>query len=498
MWRRLVKHSFSIALGQGVNLAQQLLLPVAFLRQYGTEGYGSWLVVMAAVGQFGNLDFGLQTYLVNRLTMLHEAGNFAEFRRLQSIGLRLALCVVGVGAVGLLAIHQLPVERWLKLDWAVEEARLVVFLLGAWVLLRIVHGQFAAVLRASGQAHRAQHWENFQRVLLLVSSLALLHWRCGFVWLAVAHVGCALVGIALVLWDTRGNPVAPTLQVWDAPTARQMVRPSLFFGLTTLNFLVLFEAPLLILQWTLGPVAVVTFATTRTVFSAARQLLTPVQLAVQQELPRALAAADPGQLRQLYRFSEVVALAGGGALIAGCALLSPWLMQQWLQGRVVPSTLLLALLAAVSLATILKDHRNALPLATNRHERATLLIGVGYLGMSAAGYWLAQVWRAPGLLAAWLVTELGLAVLLQRHNFQQFGWGRPASPLVPVGLTLGVGLASWLALTWCEGAALPVRLAGAVLFAALTGAGALLLMGEGLVKPAHRAWTALNLCRQES
>lgn len=498
MWRRLAKHSFSIALGQGVNLAQQLLLPVAFLRQYGTEGYGSWLVVMAAVGQFGNLDFGLQTYLVNRLTMLHEAGNFAEFRRLQSIGLRLALGVVGVGAVGLYAVHQLPVERWLKLDWASDEARLVVLLLGGWVLLRIVQGQLAAVLRASGQPHRAQHWENFQRGLLLASSLALLHSRCGLVWLAAAHVGSALVGIAVVLWDTRGSQVAPTLRAWDAREARQMVRPSLFFGLTTLNFLVLFEAPLLILQWTLGPVAVVTFATTRTVFSAARQLLTPVQLAVQQELPRALAAADPGQLRQLYRFSEVVALAGGSALIAGVALLSPWLMQLWLHGRIEPSPVLLALMATVSLATVLKDNRNALPLATNRHERASLLVAGGYLAMSVGGFWLAQVWREPGLLVAWLVTELTLAVLLQRQNFHQFGWGQPSLPLVPVGLTLGIGSVTLLALTGCDGAPLLVRIACAVLLAVVAGVVALTLLGEGIVKPTQRALTALHLCRQES
>lgn len=498
MWRRLLKHSFSIALGQGVNVAQQWLVPMAFLRQHGLEGYGAWLVVMAAAGQLASLDFGLHSYVVNQLTMLHEAGDHAAFRRLQSIGLRIALGMTGGGLLLLVGVQWLPVERWLRLDWPASEARLVLLLLGVWVMLRLLQGQLAAGLRATGRAHRAQHWDNLQKGLLLGSALLLLNGRCGLLWLAFAHVACVLVAIALGLWDARRSLAFPTVREWDAREARQMVRPSLFFGLTTLNFLVLYEAPLLILQWTLGPVAVVTFATTRTLFSAARQLLTPVQLAVQQELPRAHGHADAGQLRQLYRFSEVVALAGGSALIAGCALLSPWLMQQWLQGRVEPSTLLLALLAAVSLATILKDHRNALPLATNRHERATLLIGVGYLGMCAAGYWLAQVWREPGLLAAWLVTELVLAVLLQRQNFQQFGWGQPASPLVPVGLTLGVGSAIWLALTWSEGAPFPVRLAGAVLFAALTGAAALLLLGEGLVKPAQRAWTALNLCRQES
>lgn len=498
MWRRLLQHSFSLALGQGVNLAHQWLVPMAFLQHYGLEGYGAWLVVMAAAGQMANLDFGLQTYLINRLTMLHEAGDHAAFRRLQSTGLLTALGLAGGGLLVLLVAQWFPIERWLRLDWPAPEARLVLLLLGVWVLLRLLQGQLAAGLRATGRPHRAQHWDNLQKVLLLGSALLLLHTRSGLLWLAAAHVACVLVAIGLGLWDARRSLAFPTMQEWDAREARQMFRPSLFFGLTTLNFLVLYEAPLLILQWTLGPVAVVTFATTRTLFSAARQLLTPIQLAVQQELPRALGNPDPAPLRQLYRFSEVVALAGGSALVAGSALLSPWLMQHWLHGRVTPSTGLLALLAAFTLATILKDQRNSLPLATNRHERATVLISLGYLAMSAAGLGLTQLWREPGLLGAWLATELLLALLLQRHNFHEFGWGLPPLLFRPVGLTLGVGTVLWFALPMCEGMPLAERLGAAVLCAALAAAAALKLMGEGLFQPAQRAWTAFNLHRQES
>ncbi|NDB75823.1 MAG: hypothetical protein EB141_09305, partial [Verrucomicrobia bacterium] len=114
MWRRLLQHSFSLALGQGVNVAHQWLVPMAFLQHYGLEGYGAWLVVMAAAGQMANLDFGLQTYLINRLTMLHEAGDHAAFRRLQSTGLLTALGLAGGGLLVLLVAQWFPIERWLR------------------------------------------------------------------------------------------------------------------------------------------------------------------------------------------------------------------------------------------------------------------------------------------------------------------------------------------------------------------------------------------------
>ena len=179
------------------------------------------------------------------------------------------------------------------------------------MILRILQGQLSVVLRATGSPQRAQHWDNFQRVLLLVSTLALINIHTGFLTLAVAHVAVALVALVAILIDVRRAPIPPTLAEWNWPEARAMISPSLFFALTPLNFLVLYEAPLLILQWTAGPLAVVTFATTRTFFSAARQLLTPIQLAVQPELTRAFASSDRSQIGAMYRLSESIALIGG-------------------------------------------------------------------------------------------------------------------------------------------------------------------------------------------
>mgnify|MGYP000961074446 CR=1 FL=1 len=76
-------------------------------------------------------------------------------------------------------------------------------------------------------------------------------------------------------------------------------------------------------------------------------------------------------------------------------------------------------------------------------------------------------------------------------------------PKPPLGFTVGIvaglgGLAGLMTAQGDTGLMLPFLAIGAVLFAALTGAVALLLLGEGLVKPAQRAWTALNLRRQES
>jgi len=115
MLKRLIKTGLAIGVGQGLNIAQQLLLPPAFLHFYGVELYSSWLIMTAGIAHLNTLDFGLQTYIVNRLGMLHHTGRQEEFRRVQSIGLRLVLGVVLAATLLLLPLLCLPVEAWLKL-----------------------------------------------------------------------------------------------------------------------------------------------------------------------------------------------------------------------------------------------------------------------------------------------------------------------------------------------------------------------------------------------
>jgi len=86
-----------------------LALPPAFLHSYGVAGYSSWLIMSAGIAHLNTLDFGLQTYVVNRLGMLFHTGRLAEFRCVQSIGLRLVLGITLFAAITLILLLFLPI-----------------------------------------------------------------------------------------------------------------------------------------------------------------------------------------------------------------------------------------------------------------------------------------------------------------------------------------------------------------------------------------------------
>src|SRR5579859_562715 len=91
MFKRILKTLAALGAGHGIQTLTQLLLPPAFIAAYGVNAFGEWLVLAAAVGYLATLDFGLQTYVLNELTMLYHRRDWEQFHRFQSVGLRLML-----------------------------------------------------------------------------------------------------------------------------------------------------------------------------------------------------------------------------------------------------------------------------------------------------------------------------------------------------------------------------------------------------------------------
>src|SRR5262245_15123895 len=180
MFKRVIKSLSALLAGHGIQTLTQLLVPPAFIAAYGVDGYAEWLALSAAVGYLGTLDFGLQTYVLNRLTALYHQGELEEFHKVQSVGLWLTLGFVSFGSmIGSLAFI-LPVSQWLRISGASSSVAWAILWLAQQVLVSIPLGQVLGVYRAFGQAHRGVMWANAHRVLLLAVTLALAYFRAPF------------------------------------------------------------------------------------------------------------------------------------------------------------------------------------------------------------------------------------------------------------------------------------------------------------------------------
>src|SRR5262249_32656269 len=147
MFKRILKTLGALVAGHGIQTLTQLLVPPAFIAAYGVKGYGEWLVLSAAVGYLGTLDFGLQTYVLNELTTLYHRNEMEQFHKVQSVGLWLMLLFVVGGAVLAASAFLLPLGPLLKISGPQGGLSWAVFCLALQVLLSIPMGQVLGIYR---------------------------------------------------------------------------------------------------------------------------------------------------------------------------------------------------------------------------------------------------------------------------------------------------------------------------------------------------------------
>lgn len=418
-FRRIGKTASALAGGQVTNILIQVLLPPAFIMSYGVKVYGEWLALSAGAAWLLTLDFGLQAFTTNQVSIEYFGGNVTRVRQLQSVGLRISLAVVFAGlllAGGL--VWLVPLSSVLGLSMRNPVASAIAMCLVAQVLGGIVWSQLNGILRAVGYPHRAEVWAQIQRAAYLAITYILVLRRAPLWLVPVGQLVPYMVATVVSLIDLRGlAPEAfPTIRYWDRETARSILKPSLWFGSFTVNQFLLFQVPVLVLNQTAGKQAVVVFSLCRTLFGLVRQALLAFRAAVRPEITRLAGWNDWRRLGRLYEVCERLAFSSGIVASAAVFLAAPRVVALWTRRADLFDAPLYAAMMVSTMVIIGKDTRLELQYATNRHVRAAAICLFSYLVFAAGTIPAAMSAGAVGIVVLWTAVEITQMVLLHREN----------------------------------------------------------------------------------
>ena len=158
--RRLLQILLTGFVGQGLSVLSQLLVPRFFFKFYGSgvEVYGEWTALSAAISYLGTLNYGVQTYASNQMTILYGGGDVQGAKAIQASAFRLLLLFCAVFAVGGVAVFLLPVAGWLRLRHVGAHAAAVTLYL---LILQIGMNMFFSLLTNSYMAVGLLHRGNY-------------------------------------------------------------------------------------------------------------------------------------------------------------------------------------------------------------------------------------------------------------------------------------------------------------------------------------------------
>ena len=436
---------------QAVNVITQLLLPPIFLRGYGVAGYGEWLTLTAAVGYLSTLNFGLQTYTNNQVAICYNRGELEEAKTLQATAMLLLLTIVLGAAILTSIVFVLPTNVWLGIKLSQVIVDTTLYLLGLQVLLRMVMGLVVGTFLVIGVSYRGNNWNIAAALATTLATAGMAFAQSSFAWIAAQQVLMIAIFCLLALFDLRRKaPVLiPRLRYARPGRAREILKQSGYFGLLFwANFLV-FQVPLILMQRILGPSSVVVFSITRTIYSMSRQALTSMTLALGQEITELYGRHEWTRLFRLYELSERIIFAIIPAVSMGTLLATPVLVSIWLHKPFLYDPYLCIVMALISAAMGIKEHKYQFQTATNHHTSLARMMFWSYLAMIAAAIPGIHLFGAMGFLIPWFITEVIQVLFILRLNERLFATTSRLdfSPVYKLFAVMGVAvlLSSWFA-----------------------------------------------------
>ncbi len=397
----------------------QVLLPPAFLASYGVTVYGEWLALSAGAAWLLSLDFGMQAFVTNQLSLEYFAGNLSRLRQLQSVGLRISLGVVLTGLLLAAALIWLvPLNQALHLSMPRKVASSIAICLVLQVLVGIIWGQLNGVLRAIGYPHRAENWAQIQKFLYFASTYVLVLRHSPMWWLPLAQLASFVVMTVFSLMDLRrlDARVFPTMRYWDRATAKEVLKPSLWFGSFTLNQFLLFQVPILVLNQTVGKQAVVVFSICRGMYGMVRQGIATFRYAIRPEITRLAGMQEWPRLRRMYAMCERLSFTAGIIASVLAFVAAPRILALWTRRTDMFSAPLYAAMMLCTIVVIGKDTRLDLQYATNRHIRSAMLCLFTYIVFAIGSIPAARFGGAVGIAVAWAAVEIIQMALMHTEN----------------------------------------------------------------------------------
>ena len=407
--RRLLQLLFTSFLGQGVTVISQLLVPPFFLRFFGLEVYGEWIALSASVNYLGTLNYGIQTYANNEMTILYNRGDVEGAKTIQSSAFRLLLLFFVTFAIAGLVVFALPIASMLKLKHETQHvAAVTLYLLILQIAFNMMFSLLANSYMVVGLLHRGNYFQSAQRLVMILSLATAIYMRASFPVLASIQLGSLFLFFLIILADLRriAPVLLPSLRYGSWRQVAAIVKPSGHFGLIAIAGFLTWQGPVLIIQRVLGPAAVGVFSLVRVVFQMSRQILSIASSTIGQDITLLVGKDDWKQLRRLYDLSERIVLFLIPIVSVGSLLMCPFLFTIWLHKRNLYTPQLCILMAIVSAVLGIKEHKTQFQSSSNKHEDLSVFILWGYAIMLAVATVAMKFYGLSGFMVTWLVWEI--------------------------------------------------------------------------------------------
>jgi O-antigen/teichoic acid export membrane protein len=377
---RLMRGLGATSLNPVVTAIVQLGSVPLLLHAWGTAKYGDWLLLSAIPSYLTLSDLGFGNASGSDMPM-RVAANDREgaLDTFQSSWVLVTLVSLVTLLLVALSVWWIPWQAWLKLSSVSNfKAATIVLVLGAYVVVSQQNGIAESAYRSDGKFATGMFWiailrlvEALSTTLVAVLGGSLL--EVAFTYLIVRCVGT----VAYILLLRHLSPwIHYGIRHARLKTMRQMAAPAFGFMALPLGNALSLQGLMLVVGTRLGPIAVVSFSTLRTLSRLTYQLIGVIKNACWPELSKAFGEGNISLARRLHRRACQASL---GLSISGGIFLwviGPFVYRLWIRQNVSFNATCFHVLLLVAVTNSFWDTSSVIPMSINAHCRISLFYSV--------------------------------------------------------------------------------------------------------------------------
>lgn len=412
--RRRIIHGVSAnAFGTAVTMFLQVVTVPVLIHAWGTGTFGEWLVLSTVPAFLAMSDWGFENTAGNRMTVEIAAENRDGVLAVyQSLWCFVSLISAGiVAAVAVVAV--IFPSAWLRLGGVrsdINAAAITVILVIHFAVV-LQGGLIRSGFRSTGRYALGVIYQNLTRAAegLAVIASAIIGGN-------PVHAALSMLTVRIlmtVLSDYQMRRSAPWLKVGARYASKARLR-ALLPGTAAmmafpLGFALSLQGMVALIGITLGPVAVVSFATVRTLSRLVFQLAGVISSSTLPEISFAFATGQIDLARALHRrgFQSVAWLTI--LLSVMLALVGGTILRIWTRGAVAPHATLLYAMLVVAIGDALWTASSVVALGAGKYHRVSAVYAAStVLSLLIAGLLLPVV----GIMASPAALLVGTLIML--------------------------------------------------------------------------------------
>lgn len=351
--RRLVLSIGSALLTRPLSLLIPLITLPLFLRYLGNEGYGLYEALGALAMWLGQSTFGIGMGLMNKLTACHVSGDRAEARSYVST---VFFAEVFIACIGILIICAVtPWIPWKSIfpvssPALASQIRWAALAIGVTMLVGAMVDTPSAIYCAYQELYTNNIWDAAIRILILVSSFAVVHTRWGIVGVVLVINGVPiLLRIINMIWLLGWHKpwLRPAIALFRWSYLGSTLSQGIIFFCLNASLLAIYQSDKLVIGLVLSASQVTAYALLGRLFLVAYGVFMMVLAPLWPAYGEAVRRNDLGWVRR----NVALSLTLGFALVLGFGTLmllrGDWIVRIWTHGQpvVISKSLVLAFTA---------------------------------------------------------------------------------------------------------------------------------------------------------